>query len=76
MELGELRVSVEDAGRGFSEVRSAQGGGFGLLSIRERVALQGGRFDVRSERGRGTRVTLRLPLEGARRRIGTGERTP
>ena len=76
MELGELRVSVEDAGRGFSEVRSAQGGGFGLLSIRERVALQGGRFDVRSERGRGTRVTLRLPLEGAREEIGTGERTP
>ena len=40
VELGELRVSVEDAGRGFSDVGSAQGGGFGLLSIRERVACR------------------------------------
>ena len=66
VELGELRVPVEDGGRGFSEVGSEQGGGFGLLSIRERVALQGGRFDIRSERGRGTKVTLRLPLDAVR----------
>jgi PAS domain S-box-containing protein len=66
VELGELRVAVEDGGRGFADVRAAPGGGFGLLSIRERVALQGGRFDVRSEPGRGTRVTLRLPLESTR----------
>jgi PAS domain S-box-containing protein len=76
VEMGELRVSVEDAGRGFSDVGSAQGGGFGLLSIRERVALQGGRFDVRSERGRGTRVTLRLPLDGAREEPGAEGRRP
>jgi PAS domain S-box-containing protein len=70
VEMGELRVSVEDTGRGFSEGRSEQGGGFGLLSIRERVALQGGRFEMRSERGRGTKVVLRLPLEGTREEAG------
>ena len=63
VEVGELRVTVEDAGCGFADVRTARSGGFGLLSIRERVALQGGQLDVRSERGRGTKVTLRLPLE-------------
>jgi PAS domain S-box-containing protein len=76
VELGELRLSVEDSGRGFSDVHSGQGGGFGLLSIRERVALQGGRLDVRTERGRGTKVTLRLPLEGSREDLEAGERRP
>ena len=76
VELGELRVSVEDAGRGFTEGRSSQGGGFGLLSIRERVALQGGRFDVRSERGLGTTVTLRLPLDGVREEARAELRPP
>ena len=76
VEVGELRVTVEDAGRGFSEVRSGRGGGFGLLSIRERVALQGGRFDVRSERGRGTKVTLRLPLEAVGEENPAEDRKP
>jgi PAS domain S-box-containing protein len=76
VEVGELRVTVEDTGRGFSDVRSARGGGFGLLSIRERVALQGGQFDVRSERGRGTTVTLRLPLEAVGEESPAEDRKP
>ena len=76
VEVGELRVTVEDAGRGFADVRSARSGGFGLLSIRERVALQGGQLDVRSERGRGTKVTLQLPLEAVGEAATAADRKP
>jgi len=58
----ELQLEVEDAGKGFSERSSPAGGGFGLLSIRERLAMQSGSIDIRSEAGQGTRITIRLPL--------------
>jgi CheY-like chemotaxis protein len=37
------------------------GGGFGLFSIRERIALIGGRLDVGSTPGKGSRFTLTVP---------------
>jgi PAS domain S-box-containing protein len=62
---GHVVLVVEDSGRGFQGTTS-DGGGFGLLSIRERLALQGGGVDVRSMTDRGSTVTVRLPLQGAR----------
>jgi len=44
-------------------------GGHGLLSMRRRAAALGGTFEVKSERGRGTTSTLKIP---ARRRNGFG----
>ena len=41
--------------------REAGGLGFGLLSIRERVQLLGGRFVIDAAPGRGTRVTIVAP---------------
>jgi signal transduction histidine kinase len=61
-----VRVSVADCGVGFdpAAIRPADqaGGGFGLFSIRERLDLVGGRFEVESAPGRGTRVVLTAPL--------------
>lgn len=59
-----LTVEVQDDGRGF-DVRAALQPArqpFGLLGMRERVAVCGGSVDVTSEPGRGTVVTARVPL--------------
>jgi PAS domain S-box-containing protein len=57
-----LTVTVEDAGIGFDR---GQSGGFGLVSVRERVEGLGGRLEIESERHRGTRVRMVVPLSPA-----------
>ncbi len=62
----EVRITVEDDGVGFdSEAvrpRPDASGGFGLLGTRERVQYLGGRLEIDSAPGRGTRATLVAPL--------------
>lgn len=62
-EGGEVALTVSDNGQGFSPERGpAPGeGGYGIHSIRERLALIGGRLSIESGR-EGTRATLRAPL--------------
>lgn len=58
-------VSVEDDGVGFSldGQRSRIGSkGFGLFSIRQRLQNLGGDMDLASAPGKGTRVSLEMPL--------------
>jgi signal transduction histidine kinase len=58
-----LAVTVRDDGSGFDPeaVFSGRAGmGIGLLGIRERVRLLGGRFSVLSEPGQGARISIRL----------------
>ena len=61
----ELEVVVSDKGRGFDtadfEKRLTEGCCFGLFNIRERLSYIGGRFEVNSTPGRGTRVSLIAP---------------
>lgn len=59
----EIRVLIEDRGRGFES--GAATDGFGLLGMRERVALGGGSLTLRSAPGGGTAIAATLP---ARRR--------
>ncbi|HSC71314.1 MAG TPA: response regulator, partial [Candidatus Methylomirabilis sp.] len=62
---GQLRLSVSDAGGGFNpaelRVEGGPGGGFGLFSIRQRLELFGGRLDIDSAYGQGSRFTLWAP---------------
>ena len=63
---GEIRVGVEDDGAGFDPAilndHRTDSMAFGLFSIRERLDYYGGRLEIVSQPGKGTRVTLRAPL--------------
>jgi len=52
---------VADAGAGF-RVRGARRRGFGLMGIEDRARLIGGRTTIHSVPGRGTTVTVTVPL--------------
>jgi signal transduction histidine kinase/ActR/RegA family two-component response regulator len=64
---GRLRVTVSDDGAGFDCSRVVTGEpfatGFGLFSIRERIDLVGGRFEIASAPGEGSRLSLIVPLD-------------
>ena len=59
LEDGEVRLEIEDDGRGFGPETSP---GIGLTGMRERVLGLGGELEVESEQGTGTRVRLRVAL--------------
>ena len=54
-------VEIADDGRGFDPAGLAGDGHLGLVTMRERAEDLGGRLEVRSRRGDGTRVILRVP---------------
>ncbi len=66
-----LVIEIEDDGKGFDLAEIARRPGrphFGLLGIRERVELLGGKLIIDSAPGRGTRLHIEVPLpEEARR---------
>jgi signal transduction histidine kinase len=57
-----LSLQVADDGRGFEVSNHTALGGFGLFSINERISNQGGRMEVLSAPGQGTRVIITFPL--------------
>jgi two-component system, OmpR family, sensor histidine kinase MtrB len=88
VEPGEVVVEVADGGAGIApehlahifdrfykadaaRTRSA-GSGLGLAIVRENVELHGGRVDVASVPGQGTRFTVRLPVLHAPPGAGSG----
>jgi NarL family two-component system sensor histidine kinase YdfH len=58
----ELTAEVTDDGIGFDPA-SVTTGHYGLLGMRERARLNGGSLELRTEAGKGTRLTLSLPLQ-------------
>jgi signal transduction histidine kinase len=57
---GAVRMAIGDDGVGFDE--SAIQRGLGLAGMQERAAILGGTLDVRSIRGAGATIGLRIPL--------------
>ncbi len=66
LEGASVEVAVEDDGVGFdlsaAGSRAGKAGGFGLFSIKERLASIGGELRISTSPGRGTRATLAVPL--------------
>jgi signal transduction histidine kinase len=61
-----LYVVVEDDGEGLDPDRFREHEeGLGLTSVRRRIRMAGGTFDVEGARGEGTRVRLGLPYQEA-----------
>ncbi|MGW1767389.1 sensor histidine kinase [Streptomyces sp. NPDC002073] len=61
LDRAQARLTVSDDGRGFAH----RAEGFGLRGMRERVEAAGGRLDIDSGRGDGTRLTVTLPQRAA-----------
>lgn len=59
LEPGNLLLAVQDDGKGFER---AQERGLGLLGIQERAERLGGTFEVNSAPGKGTLLTLSIPV--------------
>ncbi len=58
---GDIWLTVSDQGQGFDPRALAKAEGFGLLSIRERIELLGGRMKIRSAPGRGSTFLIAVP---------------
>ena len=56
-----VELTVRDDGHGFDPATSTTG--FGLLSMRERVALLDGAIEIESSPGNGTKVTASFPVQ-------------
>jgi CheY-like chemotaxis protein len=56
-----VSLCVSDRGRGFDPQELKKTTGFGLMSIRERIGLLGGRMRIHSVRGRGSRLIITVP---------------
>jgi signal transduction histidine kinase len=58
---GTVKAVVEDDGQGFDEAMQT-GDGYGLVGMRERLALLGGRLEVESGRDAGTTIAAEVPV--------------
>jgi signal transduction histidine kinase len=63
---GSFVVQIEDDGGGFDvdnmQARYDERGSLGMINLHERTELLGGQIRVESAPGRGTRITVIVPL--------------
>ncbi len=61
-----LHLTIEDNGIGFDVekalARASHGGSVGLMGMRERAILAGGRLDIESRMGQGTKIDASFPI--------------
>ncbi|MGA3116075.1 MAG: cache domain-containing protein [Syntrophobacteraceae bacterium] len=59
---GYLILKVRDNGRGITEQESDNVKSLGILGMRERALLLGGKFSITGMPGQGTRATVKIPI--------------
>jgi NarL family two-component system sensor histidine kinase YdfH len=57
----QLQLTIRDDGHGF-DASAIPAGHYGLLGIKERVRLLNGRFEIQSQTGTGTALSIEIPL--------------
>jgi len=71
-EADQVTLSIEDDGIGFDPQIAAhasqQGGGFGLVGVRERARLLKGSLSLQSSQGTGTKLAVTVPFEARQAR--------
>jgi PAS domain S-box-containing protein len=65
---GEIELQVHDNGRGITEDELGNPKSFGLIGMRERVKIFGGNIIITGVHGKGTLVTVRIPLNNSAER--------
>jgi CheY-like chemotaxis protein len=68
-----LCLTVSDRGRGFDPQELREAAGFGLLNIRERVELLGGRMKIKSAKGKGSAFFIVVPDGEEEKKAGSEE---
>jgi len=59
----DLILQITDDGKGFDIQTAANKGSFGLMGIKERALMMGGRYDILSSQNNGTTITICVPME-------------
>lgn len=64
-----LVTAIEDDGKGFDYEKLLSSGhfessGHGIFNMKERAAFINAKFELFSEQGKGTKITIKLPLDG------------
>ncbi|MHB8880289.1 MAG: PAS domain-containing protein [Thermodesulfovibrionales bacterium] len=60
---GTISLEIRDNGKGISEAEMARTDSYGIIGIRERAHLLGGTVDIRGSAGKGTTVTVKIPVD-------------
>jgi signal transduction histidine kinase len=60
-ERDQVHLHIEDSGVGFDPM-VVDGGGLGLLSMRERVGILNGKLAINASPGQGTRIGVSIPV--------------
>ena len=63
-EAGEFTLTINDNGRGITDDEKSGECTLGLLGMRERAHLIGGKIDIMGIEEKGTVVTVRIPISG------------
>jgi signal transduction histidine kinase len=56
-----ITLQIKDNGRGFEPTKPQAHAGVGLRSMQERASSLGGKFSLKTEPGKGTEITVRIP---------------
>jgi PAS domain S-box-containing protein len=64
VEAGEFVLAIIDNGRGITENKKSGAQSLGLLGMQERAHLIGGKINITGVEGKGTMITVRVPISG------------
>ncbi|MGB1285815.1 MAG: histidine kinase [Aggregatilineales bacterium] len=67
---GQLVIRIADNGKGFdtrnAKDKSIKQGSFGMVNMEERAGLAGGTLEMQSRKGKGTSITVKIPIDSAK----------